>query len=163
MATTQKPLYGSATAITCTTTSLATDANLLAGRASAAIDNTSNLFDSALVGGTIATTSTPTANTQIEVYFYGSWDNGTTYSDAIGGTDANVTIVSGQKNQLALAAVIAQPDTTARTYTIGPIDVRAAFGSDTLPDHWGLFVVHNTGQTLGATALKYQGTNPQLV
>jgi hypothetical protein len=160
-ATTEKPLYGSATAITCTTTSLASDTNLLAGRASASIDNTTNLYTTAYVGGTIVTTGTPAATTEIDVYFYGSWDNATTYSDAIGGTDANVTIATGQKNILSLATVIAQTGGATVTYTIGPIDVAAAMGLLTLPDHWGVFIVHNTANTLGATTLKYTGVNRQ--
>lgn len=161
MTTTLQPSYAGAASITCTTTSLATDANLLAGRQSTVIDNTTNKYVTAFVGGTIATTGTPTANTQIEVYAFGSWDNGTTYSNGLGASDANATIVSGQKNQLSLLTVITQPDTTPRTYTIGPIDIRAAMGLEFLPDHWGIFVVHNIGTNLGATALKYNGIADQ--
>lgn len=155
MTTTLKPSYGSATSVTCTTTSLATDSNLLAGRTSASVANTTDLGVTALLGGTIATTSTPTANTQIEIWLYGSWDNATTYSAASTGADANFSpATTGVKAAMALGNVIQQTDTTARTYTIGPIDVAASFGG-TMPDHWGFFVVHNTGQTLGATTLKY--------
>ncbi len=169
MTTTEKPLYSSpGTAITCVTTSLTTDANLLAGRASTAIVNTTNLYETAILGGTIATTGTPTADTQIEIWLYGSWDNATTYTNAITGTDANFTVpgdASGNlKSQMAQAcSPIPQYDATARTYTIGPIDVAAAFDFMVLPDHWGVFIVHNTGTTLGATTLTYQGINRQSV
>lgn len=152
--TTQSVAYGSPTTIACTTTSLATDSNFLAGRTSAAVNNSSDLAVDCIMGGTIATTGTPTANTGIEVWLYGSWDGGTLYSGAAGGTDANQTFVQASKQLMTLVAVIQQLDTTARTYTFGPISVAAAFGG-TMPDHWGFFVVHNTGTNLGATAVKY--------
>jgi hypothetical protein len=153
--TTLKPSYGSATAITCTTTSLTSDTNLLAGRQSNVVNNTSDLGVDVIIGGTIATTSTPTANTVIEFWLFGSWDNGTTYSAAAGGGDGNFSPATiGSKNLMSLAAVISQTDTTARTYTLGPISVGQMFGG-VMPDHWGFYVVHNTAQTLGATTMKY--------
>ena len=154
--------YGSATSITCTTTSLASDTNLLAGRQSNTVDNTSDLGVDALLGGTIATTSTPTANTVIELWLFGSWDNGTTYSAAAAsGGDANLSPATvGSKNLMVLAQVINQTDTTARTYTLGPISVAQTFGG-VMPDHWGFYVVHNTGQTLGATTMKYTAVQYQ--
>lgn len=156
MTTTLKPSYGSATSITCTTTSLATDSNLLAGRQSNIVNNTSDLADDAILGGTIATTGTPTAATVIELWLFGSWDNGTTFSaGASSGGDANLSPATiGSKSLMALAQIIQQTDTTSRTYTVGPISVAAAFGG-VMPDHWGFFVVQNTGTTLGATTLKY--------
>jgi hypothetical protein len=161
MTTTLKPSYGASTAIACTTTSLATDANLLAGRQSNAVDNTSDLATDALLGGTIATTGTPTANTVIEIWLFGSWDNGTTYSGGAGASDANLSQPTvGAKNMMVLACVINQNDATSRTYTLGPISVAQAFGG-VMPDHWGFCIVHNTGTTLGATALKYRPINYQ--
>lgn len=161
MTTITKPSYGSATSITCTTTSLSSDSNLLAGRQSTPINNSSSgsppgdLALDAILGGTIATTGTPTANTTIEVWLFGSWDGGTTYTCAAGAADANLSPATlGSKNLMKLIEVIVQTDATARTYTIGPYSVAQAFGG-VMPDHWGVFVVHNTGTTLGATLLKY--------
>lgn len=155
MATTLKAKYGTPTSIACTTTSLASDANILAGRSSAAVDNTTDLAVTAILGGTIATTGTPTINTQVEIWLYGSWDNGSTYSASIGGTDSNVTFATeGIKVAMVPVHVIQLTDTTARTYSIGPIDVAAAFGGN-MPDHWGFWIVHNSGTTLGATTMKY--------
>lgn len=164
MTTTVKPAYGSSTSITCTTTSLASDTNLLAGRQSTVVDNeTTTLAIDAILGGTIATTSTPTADRTIEVWLFGSWDGGTTYTAGAGSADANLSLATpGFKVLMALAQVILT-DATARTYTLGPISVRQAFGMDVLPDRWGVFIVHNTGQTLGATALKYRPVNLQNV
>lgn len=158
-----KPSYGSSTSVTCTTTSLATDANLLAGRQSNTVANTTDLGVDAILGGTIATTGTPTTNTVIEVWLFGSWDNGTSYSATAGSSDANFSPATvGVKNLMALAAIINQSDATARTYTLGPISVGQAFGG-TMPDHWGFFVVHNTGTTLGATTMKYTAVQYQNV
>lgn len=156
MSTTVRPKYGTATAIACTTTSLASDTNLLAGRQSDQVDNTADLAVDALLGGTIATTSTPTTGSVIEIWVWGSWDNGTTRSAAAGASDANLSLATqGVKLMLANIHTINQDNTTARTHTFGPLSVAACFGG-TMPDHWGVFIVHNTGQTLGATALKYR-------
>lgn len=145
----------SGTAITCTSTSLASDTNLLAGRQSNVVDNTTVLACDAMLGGTIATTSTPTANTVIEVWIAGSWDGGTTFSAAFAsGGDANFAPVAGNKILMAIATVIQQTDTTARTYTLGPISIAGCFNG-VMPQKWGFYVVHNTGQTLGATTMKY--------
>lgn len=158
-----KPSYGSATTIACTTTSLASDTSLLAGRQSAQVDNTADLAVDALLGGTIATTGTPTTGTTIEVWLWGSYDNGTTRSAAAGTSDANFSpATQGVKLMMAHALTINQDNTTARTHTFGPVSVAACFGG-TMPDHWGVFIVHNTGTTLGATALKYMPVQYQNV
>jgi hypothetical protein len=155
MTTTLKPSYGASVSLACTTTSLSSDTNLLAGRQSIVADNTSDLADTVMLGGTIATTSTPTANTQIEIWLYGDVGDGTNYSGGAGATDANLSLATaGVKALMVLGQVIGQTDTTARTYDVGPINVGKAFGGD-MPAKWGFFVVHNTGQTLGATTLKY--------
>ena len=153
--TTLKPLYGTNTALACTTTALASDTNLLSGRTSAAAVNSTDLADDSLLGGTIATTGTPTAGTVIEVWLYGSWNGGTNYSAGAGGTDAAFSPATlGVKQLMVLATVVNQTDTTARTYPIGPLSVAQAFGG-TMPDHWGFYVVQNTGTTLGATTMSY--------
>lgn len=159
MTTTVKSKYGTATAITCTTTSLGSSSSLLAGRQSNQVDNTADLAVDAIVGGTIATTGTPTNGTVIEVWFFGSWDNGSTRTAGMGASDAAITIGTvGGKTLLAPAITLQQDDTTARTHTFGPISVAEAFGG-VMPDHWGVFITHNTGTTLGATALKYTPIN----
>lgn len=156
MTTTLKVSYGTATAITITTTSLASDTALLAGRQSNIVNNTSDLAVDAIFGGTVATTSTPTSGSVIELWLFASWDNATTYSGAAAsGGDANLSLsTQGVKLMMAHAITINQDNTTARTHTFGPISVAQCFGGS-MPDHWGVYAVHNTGQTLGATALKY--------
>lgn len=155
--TTLKPSYGSVTSVTITTSALATDANLLAGRQSNAVNNTSDLAVDSLVGFAFAAPgSAPTANTQIEVWLFGSWNNGTTYSAGAGASDANLSLATtGVKQTMALAGIVQQTDTTARIYDFGPVSVAAVFGGPTMPDHWGAFIVHNLGVTMGTTTMQY--------
>lgn len=159
-----KPSYGATQTITITTNGLVSDTNLLAGRQSAQVDNeTSLLAADALLGGEIPTSGTPTTNTVIEVWVWGSWDGGTTRTAGAGTTDAAFSPGStGVKNLMALATVIHQSDATARSYFFGPISVAQLFGGR-LPDRWGVYVVHNTGQNLGTGTIKYRPVQDQNV
>lgn len=148
MATTLTPSYGGAGTLTITLASLATDANLLAGRASTAIDNSSDAAVDSLVGGKVTTGTTPTTAKQIEVWAYGSYD-GTTYSGGVTGTDANITFAS-EKTLLKLLTVIPTDATSDHTYEWGPFSLAQAFGG-TMPKKWGIYVVHNTAVNLNST------------
>lgn len=157
MTTTVKPSYGTPTTIAITLASLASDTNLRSGRQSDAVDNTADLADDALLQITIASGGTPTASTVIEVWLFGSGDDGTSYSAGAGAADAAFNpATDGLKNCMVLAGVINQSDTTARGYTMSPISVAQAFGG-VMPDHWGVYVVHNTGTALAASghSVKY--------
>lgn len=161
---TLKPLYGSTGTLTITASGLASDTNLLAGRQSTVVDNESSvLADDALLGLTVATTSTPGAGGQIEIWVFASWDGGTTYTAGAGAADAAFSPATlGVKNLMALAGVITQTDTTARTYNFGPVSIAQLFGG-TMPDRWGVYIVQNTGQNLGATTVKYRPVQYQNV
>lgn len=159
----------STVAITCTTASLASDTNLLAGRASTAVDNTTNVDLDHLISGAIRTGTTPTVSTTIEVwaYSYLSITTGTpTYADAITGTDANKTMTSTNVKNAALRLIAAMTidNTTGRDYPIPPTSIAALFGG-ALPPFWGVFVVHNTAVALNATqvALQYERVQAQTV
>ncbi|MGH7029745.1 MAG: hypothetical protein ACREE9_14920 [Stellaceae bacterium] len=155
--TTLKPSYGSPTTVTITTGSLASDAGLLAGRQSNIADNTSDLADECSVGLAIAAPgAAPTAGTFIEVWVFWSWDGGTTFSaGASGGGDANFSPpTTGVKYQMSRAALLSQDDATARPFDVGFM-LSDVIGGQALPDHWGVFIVHNLAVTLGATTLKY--------
>lgn len=134
---------------------LASDTNLLAGRASTAVDNRTNQDIDHLLSGVITTGTSPTVSTTIELWLYAprSISSGTpTYPDGITGTDANKTITSlNVKNRLVRLDPIIVDNTTARGYDIGTISIAAQFGGS-LPPFWGLFVVHNTGVALNSTA-----------
>lgn len=147
---TATPLYGAAATITLTQAALASDTNLVAGRASTAIDNagTDDAID-AIVGGKVTTGTGPTAARQIEVWAYGSWD-GTLYSGGVTGTDAAITFAA-EKPMLRLVVVIPTDATSNHTYEWGPFSIANVFGGF-MPRKWGIYIVHNTGVALHATA-----------
>lgn len=146
--TTATPAFQTAVTHTITLASLASDTTLVAGREGTAIDNagTDDAID-ATVGGKVTTGTSPTAARQIEVWLYGSYD-GTTYSGAATGSDANLT--PAEKTLLKLLTIIPTVNTSNKTYPWGPFSVAQAFGG-TLPRKWGVFIVHNTGVALNAT------------
>lgn len=147
---TASPLYGSVSTITMTLASLASDTSLVAGRASTAVDNTTDDAIDALVGGFITTGTTPTASRQIEIWLYGSYD-GTEYSGGATGVDANLTPQGSAKSTLRLVTIILTNATSNQKYTWGPFSVANAFGG-VMPPAWGVYIVHNTGVALNATA-----------
>lgn len=156
MAATFKTLYPSASsvALTLTAASLASDTNLLAGRAGTAVDNTTNLDVDHLLSGVITTGPTPTVGTTIEVWVWASYKtaSGTpTYPDSITGIDANKTITnSGIKaSMLRLVASITVTATSNVAYPFAGVSIASLYGA--MPKFWGPFIVHNTGVALNAT------------
>lgn len=149
--------YGTSNqSITCTFTSLANNGQ----RQSTAVDNTSNVFQDALVfvktkSNAAGTSATGTVN----VYAYGTADGGTTYSDGASGTDGTITLTAPPNMQLiGIINVVAN----AVTYEGGPFSVARAFGG-VLPDHWGIVIENKTGATLDASvgSAWYQGVLSQ--
>lgn len=149
---------------------LATDANLLIGRVSTAADNTVNLDIDHLVSGVITTGTTPTVSTRIEVWAYAPYRTAAgapTYPDAIPATDAAKTMTSAnvKNGALRLVASLIIDATSDRAYTFAPVSIAALFGG--MPKFWGLFVVHNTGVALNATAgnhvIEYERIQAQTV
>lgn len=164
MATVLQAFNSGPTTITIAPASTATSSTLLAGVESDQIDNTANLFDEALLQGFVTVGTTPTINTFIYVYVWGSHTSlGTTARDVLDGTSSAETITSAgiRDSFLKLAAVLIVDATTSdRTYEFGPISVRSLFGG-AMPQYWGVFLTHNTGVNLNATAgnhqMKYTG------
>lgn len=160
--------YANAATITISPASLASDANLLAGRESDAVDNGTNLYDDVLVSGKITTGTGPATNGEIQVYVYAAHDETPTYQDVFDGTDSNESVTSAgvRVGVLRLLAAIRVENTSDRTYYIAPTSVAALFGG-VLPRRWGLFVVHSTNTALHATAgnheFKYTGIHYQSV
>lgn len=143
-------------AITISLASLASSSDWTAGRASTAVDNTTNLDLDALVSGVIKTGTTPTDGTVISVYAYAyrSIASGTpTYPDSITGTDAAKTMTSANVLQGTLRLMWSQTvdATTGRNYEMPPTSVCQALGVPVLPPFWGIYVAHNNGAALDAT------------
>jgi hypothetical protein len=163
MATTTKPTYGTNNqTITITLASLANAAQ----RSCLAVDNTTNLFDNALVSVKIKTGAASTSATGIVVvYVYGTTNGGTTYGggETGMGTDATVTLTS-PPNITPVAVINANANAT--TYVRSGISIADWFGG-VLPDHWGIVVENKTGAALDATAgnlnVNYQGVQLQQV
>lgn len=151
-----KLAYGTASDATITLASLASDTNLLAGRESSAIDNTSALALDYLISGKITAGTSPTASRSIEVWAVGSWD-GTTWPDVFDGTNSDETITSAdiKASMCRLIAAMATANTSDRTYHFGPVSIASVFGG-VVPPKFVIFVVHNTGVALNATAGNHQ-------
>lgn len=143
-------------AFTITIASLTTGS----ARESTVIDNTTNLYQDALVSikiksGGSATTTTGVVN----IYAYGTVDGGTTYSDNVTGSDAAITLTSPPNVRL-----IGQLNVVANstTYKSALMSVAAAFGG-ILPQKWGIIIENKSGGTLDATggnhAALYQGVD----
>lgn len=169
MTTKHQPLFDTIAAKTCTLASLATSATFVAGREAVFVDNTSALYDDARLSGKITVGTSPTANTQIQIYVFGSMDDTPTWPDAMAGADANksITSVGVGLSFLKLAAVINVDSTTSnRTYNFDCPSVAQCFGG-VLPKRFGIWVVHNTGVNLHATGgnhvINVQGVNGNLV
>lgn len=163
---TRKIAYSAATAITLTQTSLGS-----AGyRETTAIDNSSNLYLDALVGGSTQIGAVGAGNWTIEIYAYASWD-ATLYTAGIAGSDATITwgtssSVNGFNDlvPLGVANVEGTDDNDDRPW--GPFSVAAAFGGR-LPTKWGLVIKNNTGTAFHATGtnntVKYMGITETIV
>jgi hypothetical protein len=140
-----KLAYGTASDVTITLASLASDTNLLTGRESTAVDNTSSLVLDYLVSGkiTAGTAPTNTGSKSIEVWAVGSWD-GTNWPSVFDGTDSDETVTSADIKASVCRFVAAMAcDTTAdRSYFFGPVSLAAVFGG-TLPPKFVFFVTHN--------------------
>lgn len=146
-ATTDKIAYGTSTGLTCTLASLASSATV--GRQCTIVDNTSNLYDDALVTIGVKTSASALANDKtVYVYVSGSED-GTNYDAddaAVGATDAAYTInsASNLKGPVAISA-----PSTSKTY-FKTFSIAQFFGG-VMPRKWTLVIVNYTGQALDST------------
>lgn len=149
--------YAADAQLTITLASLASDTNLLAGRESTAVDNTSNLYLDYLLSGKITTGTTPTDNRQIEVWVSAPINDTPTWPDVLDGTDSNETITSsGIKNAILRPVVsIVTNNTSDRTYPFTQISVASLFGG-VCPAKFVVFVVHNTGVNLNSTGSNHE-------
>lgn len=151
-----KIAYGTPADATITLASLASDTNLLTGRESTAIDNTSTLALDYLVSGKITVGTTPTTARQIEVWVVGRWD-ATNWPDVFDGTDSAETIASAEiKTTITrLVASIPTVATSDRTYPFGPVSIASLFGG-IVPQAFVFFVTHNTAVNLNSTGSNHQ-------
>ena len=162
--------YSSSTALTITLASLAsTTADPPVGRASTEVLQSTDLGLDVLVDGKITTGTSPSASRRIRVWAWaGAYDGSTARRPAgAAGSDAGLTPGSWWANEFCLLHWIDTSGTSNVTYTFAGKSLLACFGGLILPPRWGLFIDHNTGVALHATAgnheLRYTPTQIQQV
>lgn len=148
--------YASASDISITLASLASDTNLLTGQESAAIDNTVDGRRDYWISGKVTTGTSPTTAKSIQVWLTGSWD-GVTWNDTMAGTNSSKTFTSSNhKNAVArYVCEMAIDSTSNRTYFFGPVLVSSVFGGD-IPPKFSVWISQNSGVALNATSSNHQ-------
>jgi hypothetical protein len=148
--------YATASDLSITLASLASDTNLLAGQESSAVDNTVDGRRDYWVSGKVTTGTSPTASRSIQVWAVGSWD-GTNWPTVFDGTNSAETIPLAEiKNAVCkFVAEMATTSTSNQQYDFGPVLISSVFGGD-IPPKFVLFITHNTAVALNATAGNHQ-------
>lgn len=139
-------------ALTITLASLASSASLVAGRESAAFDNSTAKDPDVLVSGKITTGTSPTAGKTIEIWVVAPIEDTPTWPDVFDGTDSDETVSAREVlfSCARLAHAITVTATSNVTYPIAPFSVAQLFGGN-MPARFAIFVVHDTGVNLNAT------------
>ena len=159
MSTTFKPLYAASAAVGWGTlngalNALASSSTRVAGAQSDQIDNTSNLYDDILISGSFKVGTSPTSNTQIDVWVFACKDWSSAYPDVITGSGNGAKTLTSENVRNAggkLLKSILIDSTTGRVYDFSNESVAALFGG-VLPEKFVLFVAHNTGVALDASS-----------
>jgi len=127
---------------------------------SASVTNAVTLYMDVAVGGFITAGTSPTAGT-IDIYAYGTWDGGTTFTAGMAGTDGD-SPDTGEEGNLFFVASITNDTTSNHQYEWHCPSLAAVFGG-VLPEDWGLVVHNQSNVALNATAgnheAKYTGIN----
>lgn len=164
--------YPNSVAITFSLGSLAsTTADPPAGRESNEVDNSSNLYEDALLYFEIKGGTTPTSGKTGNLYVWGADYDGSTVRRPAGvtGADANLTLTSAgaQGTLIKPIASFIFNATTGTVYNQGALSVCQALGVPVLPIRWGLFFHHDGVAALNATGgnhiFRYTGINRQIV
>lgn len=154
-----KQAFGAATAFTITNANLASSAT--AGWQSNAIDNSTNLYDDALVMCDFAAVNTaPASSKAIFFYAFAIVDTaGALYtspgSDSPGGTEATLTYpdIATLAIGAPILGVVPYP-VQNKVLRGGPWSVAKCFGG-VLPPKWAIGMINHSGMTLSVTSIKY--------
>ena len=146
--------YAAAATVTITPASLADGGY----RESTAVDNQTNKYVDALVGGKVQIGAVAADGT-ISFYAYGSYD-GTEYTAGVSGSDGTITWgttgstgVDGHNNLPLLGTVYVDTTDDNDDVRWGPFSIAQAFGG-IMPPKWGVVIRNVTGTGFHAT-----GTN----
>lgn len=149
------PISYSTPASLASTSGNALASSTTAGASSAARTSptTANLVDAlVMVSATLgATAITASATTGVYVWAYAS-TNGTSWPDALGGTDSAVaSLTPANGNSLRFLGYIPfTANTAGATYRSQPLSIAAAFGG-VVPQYWAIAFQNQTGQALATT------------
>lgn len=158
MATVQINYPAAPTTLTISPENVASSASFVAGVESDVISNTTNLDLDHLISGRWTSGTTPTANTQVQIWVIPTRTDdlagSRTYHDVFDGTASAETATSAGVLQGIgrLAAVLnVDTNTSNREYGCAAFSVAALFGG-VLPPSYVLFITHNTGVNSNSTA-----------
>jgi len=154
-----KEKFGAATAFTKTNANLASSPT--AGWMSNVIDNSSNLYDDALVHVELAAVNTaPASSKAIFLYAYALVDAaGSAYTSAGDGTptgsEGTITFPDVTANAIPMPLLGTVPyPVQNKAINGGPFSVAKCFGG-VLPPKWGICMINHSGMTLSVTNIKY--------
>jgi len=126
---------------------------------SALVDNQTNKYLDALVGGSVQVGTVPAGGGTFDIYLVGSWD-GVEFTAGVDGGDVAITWgttgsthVGGEKDVLLLDSITVDATDDDNDVVWGPFSVAAMFDG-IMPLEWALVFENNTGATMHAT-----GTN----
>ena len=130
-----------------------------AGWQSAVVDNTSDLFQDALVQIVLDFANTAPANSRgVFVFAYGGIESGV-YANPASGSEGTITLVDVTTTAQQLRQIGFLPYTTQDEVSeSGALSVAAGFGG-ILPPFWGLVLMNHSGAALAASGntVKYRG------
>jgi len=154
---TMSTVYGAKQTLTWGMTNPASDTTLLIGRESTAVDNqAADKHLDIIIGGKFTLHASTAAVGVIEVWAYGSWDEGTSFTSDCGGTDGALTLIAEVKALLRLVTVIPTAAVNSNDHFWGPIALAQVWGG-VIPDRWGLWGVHDSGGALATSTTEWQG------
>lgn len=145
-------------ALTITLASLATSSSRVVGRQSTVVSNATTKYVDVILSGQVTVGTTPTTAKQIDIYVFAPIKIATSTASypiatatQLGETDAGATFEIDQLRQLRWLGTLTNIATSDRAYSLAPVSIASRFGG-VMPIKWGIFVTHDTGVNLNATA-----------
>lgn len=148
-----KKAYAASTALTQTNLDgIASSATWIAGWESAAIDNTTNLYDDYAINAVLQVESSSLAAGEIRMYLVAPLDD-TTWPSPFDGTESTEDIGDTEvRDAVCKLAAITQTDTGASEYYYLQCPSAAAVFGGNLPKKFVIFITQSTGTTLETTS-----------